>query len=303
MKGEAFMTGKLCRNGTQIRNGHSAAKFVLSSDLMAGLKRFFAESPLRTGRFRLNGYGIREEMPRGFVNRPSGTGDFLMMYFHTPVLAGTGPEAGPAAPGTLWIWPPGGYQFYGHPRRRYVHSWIHCDGTAVRRLLGAGRAALPGAVTGVPASAVLRFLTGLHEELSARSHPDEVIAENLLENWMRELDRRPGPGEAGVPARLRKVRDHIDAHYASPLTLAGLAAMAHWSPAHFSEQFRQAFGQAPMDCVIQARLNHAAHLLGDVNLTVAEVARRVGYEDVYHFSKLFKRHRGTSPGRLRGCRG
>jgi AraC family transcriptional regulator of arabinose operon len=266
---------------------------------MSGLKRFFSESPLRTERFVLNGYGIREGMPCGFVNRPNGTGDYLMMYFHTPVRAGTGPDAGDAGAGTLWIWPPGGYQFYGNARRRYLHSWIHCEGTAVRRLLGASRLSLPCAVSGVPAGAILRFLTGLHEEISTQAHPDEVIAENLLENWFRELSRRPVSGEAAVPPRLRKVRDHIDARYASPLTLAELAAMAHWSPAHFSEQFRAAYGVAPMDCVIQARLNHAAHLLGDVNLTVAEVARRVGYDDVYHFSKLFKRHRGHSPGRLR----
>lgn len=266
---------------------------------MSGLKRFFSESPLRTERFCLNGYGIREGMPPGFVNRPNGTGDYLMMYFHTPVRAGFDPGAGSAEAGTLWIWPPGGYQFYGNASRRYVHSWIHCEGTAVRRLLGMSRLDLPCAVKGLPPGAILRFLTGLHEEISGRALPDEVIAENLLENWFRELDRRPASGESFVSARLRKVRDHIDDHYASPLSLAGLAALAHWSPAHFSEQFRAAYGLSPMDCVIQARLNHAAHLLGDVNLTVAEVARRVGYEDVYHFSKLFKRHRGLSPGRVR----
>ena len=267
---------------------------------MSGLKRFFSESPLRTDRFRLNGYGIREGMPCGFVNRPNGTGDYLMMYFHTPVLAGTGPGAGEAEAHTLWIWPPGGYQFYGHERRRYVHSWIHCDGTAVRRLVSMSRLSLPCGMRGVSSGAILRFLTGLHEEISTQAHPDEVIAGNLLENWFRELDRRPASDESDVPIRLRRVRDYMDDHYASPLTLAELAAMAHWSPAHFSEQFRAAYGLAPMDSVIQARLNHAAHLLGDVNLTVAEVARRVGYDDVYHFSKLFKRHRGLSPGRARG---
>ena len=222
-----------------------------------------------------------------------------MMYFHTPVRAGIGPEAAEIEAGTLWIWPPGAYQFYGHPRRRYLHSWIHCDGSAVRRLLKLSNLALPGSFAGLPTGPVLRFLSGLHEEISTQAAPDVVIAENLLENWLRELVRHADSGRTGVADRLRKVRDHIDTHYASPLTLAGLAALAHWSPAHFSEQFRAAYGRAPMDCVIQARINHATHLLGDVNLTVAEVAQRVGYDDVYHFSKLFKRHRGVSPGRMR----
>lgn len=264
--------------------------------MVSDFKRFFPEPPLRSGRFKLRGYGIREVMPPGFVNRPEGTGDFLMMYFHTAVRAGTGPDAGESAPGTLWIWTPGGHQFYGHDRRRYTHSWIHCDGPAVRRVSGLNPP------ISLPAGAFLRFLEGLHEEVSGHKWPDEVIAENLLENWLRELDRGVSSQAPGAPDRLRKVREHMDAHYAEPLTLAGLASMAHWSVAHFSEQFRRAYGLPPMDYVIRARLDHAAHLLRDVNLSVTEVARRVGYEDLYHFSKLFKRHRGLSPSRLRSGR-
>lgn len=264
--------------------------------MVSDFKRFFSESPLPSERFKLRGYGVREVMPPGFVNRPDGTGDFLMMYFHTAVRAGMGPDAGETAPGTLWIWPPGAHQFYGRERRNYTHSWIHCDGPAVRSVRGVKS---PLSLT---AGAFLRFLDGLHEEISSHRRPDGIIAENLLENWLRELGRCAGQQGPAVPDRLRIVREHMDAHYAEPLTLAGLAAGAHWSVAHFSEQFRRAYGFPPMDYIIRARLDHAAHLLRDVNLSVTEVARRVGYDDLYHFSKLFKRHRGRSPGDLRNVR-
>jgi AraC family transcriptional regulator of arabinose operon len=274
-------------------NGYSEGIFVLSSDMIANLKRFFPQSPWRSGRFRLRGYGIREEMPPGFVNRPEGTGDFLMMYFHTNVRAGIGPEAAEVAAGSLWIWAPGEHQFYGRWQRRYSHSWIHCEGQALERVLKIH------SPVSLPAGTFIRFLEGLHEEVSGRMHPDSVIAENLLENWLRELDRELSSQAPAVPERLRRVRDFMDAHYARPLTLPGLARMADWSVAHFSERFRQAYGVPPMEYVIRARIDHAAHLLRDVNLSVTEIARRVGYEDLYHFSKLFKRHRGVSPGRIR----
>ena len=48
------------------------------------------------------------------------------------------------------------------------------------------------------------------------------------------------------------------------------------------------------------RMAHARHLLRDVGLTVADVAQRVGYDDLYHFSKLFKKHCGISPRRGAG---
>ncbi len=261
--------------------------------MVSGFKRFFAHSPLSSERFKLRGYGIREVMPAGFVNRPEGTGDFLMMYFHTAVRAGAGPTAGECAPGSLLIWVPGGHQFYGHRSRGYTHSWIHCDGSAVQQV-----PAVKSPVA-LPPRPFLRFLEGLHEEVSSQGRPDAIIAENLLENWLREWDRLGGEPETTVPDRLRLVRDNMDASFAERLTLAGLAAKASWSVAHFSEQFRRAYGLSPMEYVIRARLDHAAHLLRDVNLSVTEVGRRVGYDDLYHFSKLFKRRRGVSPRALR----
>jgi len=82
-------------------------------------------------------------------------------------------------------------------------------------------------------------------------------------------------------------------------TTEALARMAHWSPAHFSEEFRRHFGAAPIAYLIRQRMAHARHLLRDVGLTVADVAQRVGYDDLYHFSKLFKKHCGISPGAVR----
>lgn len=50
-----------------------------------------------------------------------------------------------------------------------------------------------------------------------------------------------------------------------------------------------------MTCGIQQRMHRAVYLLRDINQSVTEVGRAVGYEDIYHFSKLFKRHIGIAP--------
>lgn len=262
---------------------------------MSAVVRLFARSPLLGTRFRPRAYGLREAMRPGLVNRPCGTGDYLIMYFHNPVRAGCSIAAEWVGPQTLYIWAPDDHQFYGNERRRYVHSWLHCDGSAVKRWLGPFlRKPL---ILNSPQS-FLSFLSALHEELAAHQAPDEIIAENLFENWVRDLERELA-GIQRPPARLAVVREFMDTHYDRPLALEDLAHMANWSAAHFSEEFRRHFGVAPIAYLIRQRMNHAHYLLRDVTLTVAEVALRVGYEDLYHFSKLFKRHCGISPGAVR----
>lgn len=262
------------------------------------IRRFFQASPFSGTRFRLRGLAVSEPMPPGIINRPAGLGDYLIMYFHQPVVAGAGLGA-PVRPGkTLYVWIPGEHQVYGSADRTYVHSWIHCEGTLVDRFLKTGsiRAAVP--LTRFNATPFLQFLDRLNAEAS-QPEPNETIAANLFENWATDLLRQLAGSGKVIPARLKRAKEYLDLHFTKSLTLEELAELAHWSVPHFSEQFREYFHTSPMNYVIQERLKAAVYLLSDIHLSVGEVARRVGYEDVYHFSKLFRRHVGVSPGAYR----
>jgi AraC-like DNA-binding protein len=64
---------------------------------------------------------------------------------------------------------------------------------------------------------------------------------------------------------------------------------------YFCAGFKKHFGISAIEYVVLLRMQHAAFLLGDVNMNVTEVAEAVGYRDIYYFSKLFKKHYGFSP--------
>ena len=81
--------------------------------------------------------------------------------------------------------------------------------------------------------------------------------------------------------------------------LQDLARTAGMSPSYFCTQFKKWFGLSPIDYLIQYRMLHAAHLLADNNLMVSEIALRVGYNDPFLFSKMFKKHFGQSPRAMR----
>ena len=143
------------------------------------------------------------------------------------------------------------------------------------------------------------FLQQVLRELTLTAMPDGRIIENLFENWLRDLARHLSGIPASIPHKLLDAKDYLDLHFARELCLKDLAMITGWSGSHFSSEFRKHFGISPFEYLITRRLEKAAGLLQDVNLNVTQVARSVGYADVYYFSKLFKKHTGRNPSSLR----
>jgi len=94
---------------------------------------------------------------------------------------------------------------------------------------------------------------------------------------------------------LLRARDLIDAGYRQPLDVASLARTAHVSPAHFSRQFRRAFGETPHQYLLTRRLERAAALLRTTDHTVLHICMEVGLTSVGSFTTRFKRTYGVTP--------
>ncbi len=96
-------------------------------------------------------------------------------------------------------------------------------------------------------------------------------------------------------AHLRRARDHIDRHYAAPLDLEQLAAVAGVSKFHFARSFEAAYGETPIRYVTRRRIERAQDLLRAANLTVTEVCMLVGFASLGSFSSRFTQVVGESP--------
>jgi AraC-like DNA-binding protein len=167
-------------------------------------------------------------------------------------------------------------------------------------------AALEG--TGIPydqhlqfqdAYLVERWITPLLDELARSRQPDGIILESLLAILVREIQRSMAGDPGFLPERLRAVLRAMEGDLRRPWTLAELARLAHLSVSRFSAEFRQHLDRPPMDYLLRLRLRHALHELRNRELSIAEVADRVGFRDAFYFTRQFKRHHGDSPLRYR----
>jgi transcriptional regulator GlxA family with amidase domain len=94
---------------------------------------------------------------------------------------------------------------------------------------------------------------------------------------------------------LSRAKDLADARYADPLTVADMARAARLSPAHFSREFRHAFGESPHQYLLTRRLERAAALLRTTDWSVARIATAVGLTSIGSFTTSFGRMFGRSP--------
>jgi AraC-like DNA-binding protein len=98
------------------------------------------------------------------------------------------------------------------------------------------------------------------------------------------------------PARhLLRAKDLADSRYFERLDVDDLARAARLSRAHFSREFRRAFGEPPHAYLLTRRLERAAALLRSTDRSVADICFSVGLQSVGSFTTSFTRTYGVSP--------
>jgi AraC-like DNA-binding protein len=148
-----------------------------------------------------------------------------------------------------------------------------------------------------------RLLHALHASHAAPS--SRLEQESLLQSAVGRLVLCHGPRHshayAPEPARVRRVRQYLEAHFADNISLDTLARVAGLSPYHLCRVFKEATGAAPHAYQTQLRITRAKQLLCS-GKPLKDIAHEVGFFDQSHLLRHFRRFTGTSPGRYRAAR-
>jgi len=135
----------------------------------------------------------------------------------------------------------------------------------------------------------------VHEQLAAGYDEPRQIAAAAALRW--SLAQLSGAAEAAEGERdeMEAVATWMQEHVSQRVTVMTLARRAGLSPAHFSLCFKQHTGFAPIDYFLRVKIRRACGMLDGTPWTVERIARELGYEDAFYFSRLFRSIMGSSP--------
>jgi AraC family transcriptional regulator len=116
---------------------------------------------------------------------------------------------------------------------------------------------------------------------------------------MATTPRTSAAGHTLPGSKLRRVTEHIQAHLDQDLTLAHLGAVVYMSPYHVARRFQHTTGLPPHRFVVRQRIARARRVLATPELSIAEISRLVGFRTPSHFTTVFRRVTGITPGAYR----
>ena len=95
--------------------------------------------------------------------------------------------------------------------------------------------------------------------------------------------------------RVMLVAEYIQHNLSRDIKLKELADMAYVTPPHLTRLFKTAFGMPPLRYIIQKKVQYAQGLLLTTDMTVRDIAREIGIDDVSYFIRVFKKTIGFTP--------
>jgi len=194
-------------------------------------------------------------------------------------------------------------QWYCAPDRRFEHNWIHLPPAEILPL---------ARLYGVPENTVVypartEFIPRILAAIQREQHRAEIHAQRAMQLLAEELllllgrhlhDLSPAELTAREAERLESFRDlraRMHERLTESWTVEAMAARVHLSPSRFAALYKRFFAVSPVEDLIQARLERARWLLTNSTLTVSEVAAQSGFDNIYYFSRSFRRRVGCPP--------
>lgn len=144
----------------------------------------------------------------------------------------------------------------------------------------------------------LRHLAEYVVGLFKQRNPEEWQARNLAQCLLAEISGSRQQADAGntlFPLLLQQMLQYIENNPNKPLSLIDLVRFSGLSSATVGRMFKQYVKLTPVQWITKTKMNLAKQLLSSSRLNVGEVGVRVGTEDPYYFSKLFKKSCGMTP--------
>lgn len=128
-----------------------------------------------------------------------------------------------------------------------------------------------------------------------------ILAANIIKKMFAlfTVNSSVEPEQLRQDFNLSKVTGFMEENISQKINLQEIADSLKLSKFYFSKKFLQHTGVSPIRYFLELKIKHACKLLDESNMSVKDVALKIGYEDPYYFSRLFKKIMGLSPTQYR----
>ena len=220
-------------------------------------------------------------------------------YYHRPIQVVDKNGHQDCSSDTLVAWTKGTPIRQGHNEQQWENSYIIFGGPFAEECLDSF--SCNQALSIKNRQIVLDTYDAIFRELSEYDPVDMRIIRNLLQNLLRTISRDVDTKDIvpRIPQKYLMVKQFISDNYAKPIQIPELAEMIEVSLAHFSKRFKHYFSCSPIQYLISVRMEQAAYLMLDPNLSLSGIAQMVGFNNIHYFSRMVKNYHGQSPRFLR----
>lgn len=139
------------------------------------------------------------------------------------------------------------------------------------------------------------------EEVWRRSTDKEKLkVKAFFYSFLLEMLQQKHQGsESSTAEVIKQVIDYMQQHLAEPLSLETLGRAFGYHAQYLARKFKETTGSSPIDFLIRLRIEAACQLLQRTDASIGEIARNVGYEDLFYFNRIFKKNTGLSPSQFK----
>lgn len=147
---------------------------------------------------------------------------------------------------------------------------------------------------------ILHFLDLLLHEVENRSDFYDTICQNLLNILILNVIRRSKSNlvistQKNATKECTYIRNYIDIHYASPITLDLLANETYLDKFYLVHVFKKQYDISPINYLIEKRIQESMNLIENTNYSISDISSIVGFNSQSYYSQIFKRKTGLTP--------
>lgn len=199
-----------------------------------------------------------------------------------------------------WFFIPAGtlHRYENDTTRSFSKYWIHFDITPDEIDLFSSLN-LPLYIDLVDSEQIDALFERFTKIMRGRTLTDKLQVKSILFSLLSIYIQLSQTGDVGISSsndtRGEELIQYIHDHMTMPLSNSHLAERFHLDPRSFIRYFKKLTGYSPAKYILMKRMERAKKLLEESDLSVSEIMWQVGFDDLSHFSKLFKKHYSLSP--------